>query len=198
MTACDIQPSKCQNGGQCVSSNRNQYFCKCPIGYTGYNCEQIVGEPEVAAPITGSEPEIVNDQPDQIVLGIVIGVAIVLVVIGLLIGGFICWIRSRTSHLKYPESPADQIMETEQCLDPEQLSVLTSVQPGTSARTKVYFEENSKNSGNSTKNSKKSSKETENRTSLELENAEPPSYEEVLIDRKKDSRDDSQIIIARL
>ena len=142
--------------------------------------------------MTGSneQPEVV-DQPDQIVLGIVIGVAIVLVVIGLLIGGFICWIRSRNSHFKHhSSSEPDQIMESEQFVDPE-ISVLTSV-PGTSGtqspKTKVYFEKCKNSTSSQTK---------QQINALESLETEPPSYEEVLIDRKKDSRDDSQII-ARL
>ena len=189
-TACDL-PNRCQNGGKCVSSIRSssQYFCECPTGYTGYNCE--IEQSEV---MTGSntleQPEVV-DQPDQIVLGIVIGVAIVLVVIGLLIGGFICWIRSRNSHFKHhSSSEPDQIMESEQFVDPE-ISVLTSV-PGTSGtqspKTKVYFEKCKNSTSSQTK---------QQINALESLETEPPSYEEVLIDRKKDSRDDSQII-ARL
>ena len=183
-SACDV--NKCQNGGQCVESIRNQYFCECPMGYTGYHCE--IEAPEVTEPITESEkPDVA--QPDQIVLGIVIGVAIVLVVIGLLIGGFICWIRSRNSHFKHHSSEPDQIMESERCLDPD-FNALTSV-PGTSGvKTKIYYENSKQNS----KNSNNSTRQTINDVSP---STEPPSYEEVLIDRKKDSRDDSQII-ARL
>ena len=184
-SACDV--NKCQNGGQCVESIRNQYFCECPIGYTGYHCEISTLEvaPEVADNQTGS------DEPtDQIVLGIVIGVAIVLVVIGLIIGGFICWIRSRNSHFKHhgtSEVP-EQIMESERCLDPD-FNALTSVQPGTSGgvKTKIYYE-----------NSKIQNSKNSNSTTRQINNdlqTEPPSYEEVLIE--KDSRDDSQII-ARL
>ena len=120
-----------------------------------------------------------------------------LVVIGLLIGGFVCWIKQRNSHFKHHSTEPDQIVESVRCLDPD-ISVLTSV-PGSSGNgspttsnkggctQKVYFE--------TCKNSKESSKNLQiNR--IALEPTEPPSYEEV-IDRKKDSRDDSQII-ARL
>lgn len=206
-TACDIGETKCHNGGQCVASIRNQYFCECLAGYTGYHCE-IIEQPEVAESITGSGSESSSSsQPDQIVLGIVIGVAIVLVVIGLIIGGFICWIRSRNSHFKHhSSSEPNQIMESESCLHQDQISVLTSVQAssGTSGgtSTKIYFE-NSQN--NNSKNNSKIENTRQNTCentvgsslSSPLETTEPPSYEEVLIDRKKDSRDDSQII-ARL
>ena len=29
----------CKNGGTCIQPTNNGYICKCPIGYTGNNCE---------------------------------------------------------------------------------------------------------------------------------------------------------------
>ncbi len=36
---CDINPSVCNNNGECSNDNNGGYACTCRNGYLGVNCE---------------------------------------------------------------------------------------------------------------------------------------------------------------
>lgn len=38
-----VNGQQCQNGGICETNNNLTPYCKCPVGYTGQNCEQYIG-----------------------------------------------------------------------------------------------------------------------------------------------------------
>ncbi|XP_005915556.1 protein eyes shut homolog isoform X1 [Haplochromis burtoni] len=46
--ACQIKPNSCLNGATCIATNQPtsppQYSCKCPLGFTGTNCETEINE----------------------------------------------------------------------------------------------------------------------------------------------------------
>ncbi|XP_030603557.1 protein eyes shut homolog [Archocentrus centrarchus] len=46
--ACQIKPNSCLNGATCIATNQPtsppQYTCKCPLGFTGTNCESEINE----------------------------------------------------------------------------------------------------------------------------------------------------------
>lgn len=39
MTCAD---GPCSNGGRCVDNSDGGYFCQCPTGYAGFNCEKKI------------------------------------------------------------------------------------------------------------------------------------------------------------
>ena len=172
----------CLNGGKCQSTPgaASDYVCHCSSGFEGYNCgEQIVKI--VTEPVEESTE-------NQIVLGVVVGVASILIVIAIVISALICCMRSRNRQFKhYNDDETGQLSIAEQeAFVAEPKIVRNSENASIPSRTSKSPRTITK-SAHSKANIVKSI--AVNIPSAHNDTTSPPSYNEVI-----DSRHDSALL----
>ena len=119
----------CLNGGECMSTPGAviAYVCLCPDGYEGYNCGEAI---VVSTQPLQTEP---TTEENQVVLGVVIGVASILILIAIVISGLICCMRSRNRQFKhYEDDEAGQFCEAEEEFEPKIVRNVAPIQSRTS------------------------------------------------------------------